>query len=198
MIYTVNVETIQASFFFFFFFFKIVVFHILRWQPTSTSSLWFSTAFPNLGQGVPSLIFSSKWLQRMSCRLPIRLGHFLFGFRATRNSPLGGWSTSCMERWGLKETDNTLHSDICLFMTAYENKHLLTRAKWRKKNRTVLRTLRTDFLAWLRFVVLTFRTLCNAGWVDTIHVLHTTLVSLRLSRCTPRQREFHSKSLYCD
>ena len=56
----------------------------------------------------------------------------------------------------------------------------LLEQNWVKTNkRTVLRTLRTDFLAWLRFVVLTFRALCNAGRVDTIHVLHTTLETLR-------------------
>ena len=67
------------------------------------------------------------------------------------------------------------HSDICL-LTAYQNKYLLTGAKWNKNKQTNgLSPLRTDFLAWLRFVVLTCRALCNAGRVDTIHVLHTTL-----------------------
>ena len=69
----------------------------------------------------------------------------------------------------------SLHSDICL-LTAYQNKHLLTGAKWSKNMQTNdLRTLRTDFLAWLWFVVLTFRAVCNAGQVQTIHILHTTL-----------------------
>ena len=56
-----------------------------------------------------------------------------------------------------------------------QNKHLLTGAKWSKNKQTNgLRTLQTDFLAWLRFVVLTFRALCNAGRVDTIHVQNNT------------------------
>ena len=52
--------------------------------------------------------------------------------------------------------------------------------------RTVLRTLRSDFLAWLRFVVLTFRALCNAGRVDTIHVPHTTFYAKH-----PRTQQTH-------
>ena len=70
----------------------------------------------------------------------------------------------------LFEPHPTLHRDICL-LTAYENKHLLTGAKWSKNKQTNgLRTLRTDFLACPRFVVLTSRALCNAERVDTIHV----------------------------
>ena len=70
----------------------------------------------------------------------------------------------------------------------------LLEQNWVKKNnkRTVLRTLRTDFLAWLRFVVLTFRALCNAGRVDTIHVLHTTLYAK--TRVYPRtKQQTHNK-----
>ena len=72
----------------------------------------------------------------------------------------------------------------------------LLEQNWVKTNkRTVLHmlhTLRTDFLAWLRFVVLTFRALCNAGRVDTIHLLHTTLYAK--TRVYPRtKQETHKK-----
>ena len=68
--------------------------------------------------------------------------------------------------WG----GGVVHSDICL-LTAYQSKHLLTGAEWSENKQTNgLRTLRTDFLAWPWFVVLTFRALCNTGRVDGIHV----------------------------
>ena len=72
----------------------------------------------------------------------------------------------------------------------YQNKHLLTGAKWSKNIQTNdLRTLRTDFLAWLWFVVLTFLAVCNAGRVDTIHVLHTTLYAKHMCFSYPRTKQ---------
>ena len=74
---------------------------------------------------------------------------------------------------------------------------MLTGAKWSKNKQTNgLRTLRTDFLAWLRFVVLTFRALCNAGdsIQSTYYIQHCMLCVLAYNKSLcPRQTNWVPK-----